>query len=378
MPSYSTPESVAIKALLNAEEFQIPVTQDDNDYFPDYLKTLIEKYLAYFDAHLIDKIQEIWQGQPESKAHLIKITHGIATGIINAVNYYYEGKIHNATDTFNSVLNEIEFGNLTIVDKIDTGKNFYRARRSDANKIKRADIFHNPFEKRQFVNTSRYSVPGLPALYLGGSVYVCWEEFDRPPIKDIFFSRFSNKTPLNIIKIQRFDDFFKDLPSGDIRTLDETTFILMYVCTFPLSIACSIKTKEAKGSFKPEYIIPQLLLQYVADNEEIDGILFPSTKVDYKNVDNVSSYNYVFPVKHVAKKGFCTNLLAKFELTEPTSLELEALIHYSEIKVREAGYVNPLPGSLTIVEGVDSPYIMTSFGRIEETLIERTLASPTN
>lgn len=51
------------------------------------------------------------------------------------------------------------------------------------------------------------------------------------------------------------------------------------VFMWPLIAACSIKVKHREDSFKPEYIVPQLLLQWIRNNQEIDGIRFSSTHI---------------------------------------------------------------------------------------------------
>ena len=43
-------------------------------------------------------------------------------------------------------------------------------------------------KKLKSVSTNRYSVPGFPALYLGDTTYVCWEEFNKFRIRDLWFS----------------------------------------------------------------------------------------------------------------------------------------------------------------------------------------------
>ena len=58
---------------------------------------------------------------------------------------------------------------------------FFRARKiSRLTRPTRRDLFHVPFEEREKLASQRYSIPGVPCLYLGSSAYVCWEELGRP------------------------------------------------------------------------------------------------------------------------------------------------------------------------------------------------------
>ena len=54
--------------------------------------------------------------------------------------------------------------------------------------LKYTDLFHIPIDKRGIVNTNRYSAPGFPCLYLGTSIYACWEELGRPSMSQSMVS----------------------------------------------------------------------------------------------------------------------------------------------------------------------------------------------
>jgi hypothetical protein len=154
-----------------------------------------------------------------------------------------------------------------------------------------------------------------------------------------------------------------------------TTSLLRYLLLLPLAIACSIKTREPNGTFKPEYIIPQLLLQYVIASKEVDGIMFPSTKVAYHQSRQVPAYNYIFPVKQSSDAGFCNKLVSDFILTEPTSTEIETLLNYSGTLPLPLDRFNAVPGEISLVEGVWTPYQGTAFGRLEEIMHTRPAAT---
>ncbi len=179
---------------------------------------------------------------------------------------------------------------------------------------------------RHLVATNRYSVPGFPALYLGDSAYVCWEEFGRHRLRDLTFAAFENKRDVRVVDINNLKEFNAELNAAT-NPLYKLTDIMRYVCTYPLILACTCLVLERKGSFKPEYIVPQLLLQYVSQQANVDGVKFPSSRIDYNALQNVKAYNYVFPVKTNAQTGYCKSLKDVFVLTHPTSLELEEVIN---------------------------------------------------
>jgi hypothetical protein len=97
--------------------------------------------------------------------------------------------------------------------------------------------------------------------------------------------------------------------------------LVRYLVTWPLIAATSIVSKTKDAPFKEEYIIPQLLMQWVSQTHKLDGIKYLSTKAGKKGVDErIGNFiNYVFPVKTSKKKGLCHFLTDRFLLTLPVS-----------------------------------------------------------
>jgi hypothetical protein len=152
-------------------------------------------------------------------------------------------------------------------------------------------------------------------------------------------------------------------------------FLARYLAVFPLCIACSIKTKSDTDTFKPEYIIPQLLLQYVTTEKGVAGIKFPSTRIDYHRIRGVPAYNYVFPVKESRSTGYCTELVDTFLLTEPTSVEIESFLNSAALSGAPAKTIPTASDYISLVHGVRTPYQETTFGRMEEILRSRAALS---
>lgn len=366
-----------IKPLLTEEVFQIPIKQEGDLSFPIFLEMELNKYILEFEKKINPLIDETVDfGIPEKEIILNKIKIFSGT-LVEVINLYYQGKIYEAIKKFNSSLNEIVFNEINTSYKIKKGTKFYRARKDNESHFSTKDLFHIKLEDRVNVTTKRYSIPGFPALYLGESTYVCWEEFDRTKFRSLWFSKFHNTIDLKIILIERLEDFLIEVEK--VSRDFQLTFILRYLVTFPLSIACSIKVKKANANFKPEYIIPQLLLQYVSKDEKFDGIKFPSTKINYSKLKNVPSYNFVFPIKTNKEKGFCDFLTNVFELTEPTSLEIEEVLDNPHKQNAVHGY-SPYNEDkyFEIIEGLKTIYDSSAFGKIEKRLNHRVLKKVNN
>ena len=66
---------------------------------------------------------------------------------------------------------------------LEAGSSLYRIRvkRDDEKYVEfnYSDMFHIPLDKKGIIHTQRYSSPGYPCLYVGESIYACWEEMHR-------------------------------------------------------------------------------------------------------------------------------------------------------------------------------------------------------
>lgn len=349
-----------LEDILTSSEFDLPIQQLGNTHFPEFLRSRLDRYKDFIEETVLKKINE--EDLIGRDGEILQIIKKLSDFLIEVIDLYYKGELLESIRTFNDALDYIfyhdaEHSNIE-------GINLYRARRENGVRFTKEDLFHIKFEERHLVASNRFSIPGFPALYLGGSTYVCWEEFNRYNLRDLQFSRFRNTRNLKIIKLQRGEDFLTDSYSKpNLKQLD----ILPYIVTFPLMIASSIKTKYPKGNFKAEYIIPQLLLQYVSKNSEIDGIKFLSTRVDYSRLKMVDAYNYVFPVKTKQETGFCSRLVDLFEVTESTSLMLEEIKFNTRHAVALSEFAKGR-GQIDFTNNDPSDYSTTAFGRIEEAL----------
>ncbi|MFH6969124.1 hypothetical protein [Flavobacterium sp. FlaQc-28] len=355
---------------IELKDFEIPILQENDDYFPEFLESHLSNFITLYEKKLVPYVDEKLIFTSGNKDVIISKIRSLSKTLIDVVNYFYAGEIHKATETFNTGLDNVFFkdlAELNVVTNIPIETNFYRARKSENKRFDRKDLFHINFNLRHIVSTNRYSIPGFPALYFGDNTYICWEEFDRPDLKELNFSLFKNTRALKVIQLLRIEDLLSQLSESNNQSIP---FLLTYFTFFPLSIACSIKVKHVSGNFKPEYIIPQLLLQYISENKYLDGLKFPSTKIDYSKLHKMSPYNYVFPVKCVKKEGFCDTLSDTFHCSQPTSLNLEEII-YNPTGTTHRMPETPDERKLELIEEIKSPYTQTSFGKLEFRLKNR-------
>lgn len=363
--------------ILKSNIFHIDKIYPSYDYFPDYVNDRLEEYVkAISDVKFWNEFLKIhYPNNPEmldTPLSFVSMIEGFTKCLSETITSYYKGKINGAYKSIGEGLEKkilwptsIIFDE-AIVTKNPEELNLYRIRRKEDKAFTKGDMFHIPFEKRGKVSTQRYSIPGHPSLYLGDSIYVCWEELGQPYMREVYGVKVQNTESIKLIEILRVEDF-----EARIKLLDGpelSTEIMRFVLTYPLTIACSVKTKERGATFKPEYIVPQLFLQYIMENKEgkIDGIKYFSTLIDIDRVENVGIYNYVFPTRTLKEKDFCDDLTKKFSMTEPLFYEHE------EISKSNATFYGPGTRKDVLIElntGKKTPYDWTAF-RLMESVLE--------
>lgn len=277
--------------------------------FPEKLNSALKEYERVLRAF------EESSNNKEGKIEL-EVVEEIIKSITSATEAIYEGKPALAFSYIKDTAWRFE----KLVYDIPENTSFYRMRSIEG--VERAslackDMFHIPFDKRGIVSTQRYSIPGYPCLYLGEAVFGCWKELGQPNLDSCMVSRLINKKILKVWDLRvpektKWKD--RDVLSSNIRL-------------FPLVVACMFKVKDSKAVFKHEYIIPQLLLQIILENNTIDGIMYTSVHKnnDFKFPDFVDT-NYVFPIKEQGPDfTHCPQLCDIFRITKPTSEEYEKI-----------------------------------------------------
>jgi len=246
----------------------------------------------------------------------------------------------------------------------------------------RSDIFHIPFEKRQYATVARYSIPGFPSLYLGRSVYACWEEMKRPSFDNLYVSRFNFAKATRILRLD-YDpyDLLREIHEIHYDNSDFQKNLKTFLSLWPLQLSCSIPTRCNNASFYPEYIIPQMLMQWIR-NKDIAGICYRTTRVPLKykvkfTFDNrqyppvypLILNNYVFPVKSNQSKGYCSELSKLFQCTDPILwgvLESSSFVRPDDQKQ----LLNAL--NFHLAPNVKIPYAQSVFGKCQLNLLSKT------
>lgn len=324
--------------LLGSENLKLPY---ENKYgIGKLLKSKYDEFLKELKAFSREC-------KSESMEMAIKKIELSTKGIIESIHKYLSGDIIGAGNTFYGIVEQNETSIKKISDYYDkyVFRTYYKARIEKDKVIEsKEDIFHIPFESRYLVKNQRYSVSGFPCIYLGATPYTCYEELGRPKEKHMYFTKVEIPKTYKFITIGLLPYELKKRLQGNSGNED---IIINYLEMLPIIMACSVKVDESKrgGAFKEEYIIPQLITQWLVTSERsYDGILYFSTATRTYSRYNYRLYqNLVIPVKEIKTSGYCPKLLKEIKLTKPISAK--GITFLKEYKFKKFPQCGKLGGS---------------------------------
>ncbi len=156
---------------------------------------------------------------------------------------------------------------------------FFKARIA-AEEINIKDMLHIPLDKRGLIATQRFSIAGLPCLYLSTTSFGTWLELGTPEFDVFQVSAFQIPMDLKVLNLC-ISQWMINGASSFIGRDDEKEAVFNFLEIFPLIIATSYHVSERNRNFKSEYIISQLVMQ-VCNDLGIDGVAYLSKRTkDY-------------------------------------------------------------------------------------------------
>lgn len=293
----------------------------------------------------------------EEFAALVSAADKNAKKILNVLKYYQGADLKSAQEEFDSLLNFLQpylFWS-TIDDWVSVeyktkkkwtsfrttrGHAFFRVRgvkeRTDKIQNNPDELFHIPLSKRNLTNNERFSIAGFPSLYLSTMLPLAWQESGYP--QKYYYSEYQ------YLKLdgrdRNFDDEFVFLALYSPREICNwgiaekyndfelwLTVAVKCLMMYPLVLACSFVNHSGKGAYKQEYVVPQMLMQWVLRNKEIVQGISYFTCVDISMMPSeYCAYNVVIPAMEPYDiKKYSQRLRDEFIWTKPQYFELPLL-----------------------------------------------------
>ncbi len=278
---------------LNYEEYCTPfVINNDNEYV-SALESKLKSLIDNFEFCGAD-------------SDIIEIAKDTCRKIINSIDLYYKGGIVDAQTIINELINSFDDDSYAI-----TGINnsiafpgfgqenlevqFFRARLSErVEGYKANEMLHIPFNKREIIKSQRFSIPGLPCLYLGNTTYDCWIELGRPA--DYMFNVSpalldNTQKVLNLaVSIRYFYEYLTPKDTCDVAEMKKEMLTLLKLVI--LNICTSYRVINDDRNFKSEYIVSQMIM-LACKKRGLDGIAYFSKRIISEMFSSIYSVNLV-------------------------------------------------------------------------------------
>ena len=327
------------REIIKDEKLYLPIRWDGKD-FEDKLNDLFHLYIQKI-RFLVKKDEMLSNGVYLSKGYNeIKL---ICNLLIESIHAYHNGFPAQAYGFLGEVMNLLMKRPLNIYQKSGTlglkMKDYlflYRLRKVKDNALHdRKDLFHVPAGCRSNISTCRYSIAGYPSLYLTTSVKLGKEELGTS--KNVIVSRYQlirSQRQINIRVLElaiKPQDFYPDEQQEQGNAVKKREFDMPYLMLYetrsnylrwyPLIAACSFIRANRDAPFASEYIIPQLLMQWVRNQLNSDDLM----GIRYFSCASARAsdmgFDYVFPVNNTDYEGnYCTVLRDAFGLTVPVRI----------------------------------------------------------
>lgn len=335
------------------------IYQIEQLYFYEYTSSYILDKVKQQKQKLLRLLQNLdnegYDFLGDSESVIISNIEHLYNSVLNSISFFLEGDYSESRDIIYDTF--FAYDNPQRVPlrakTVSPGGCFFRIRENNTYSLyEREEMFHIPFDKRELTSNQRFSMSGYPCLYLNQSIYGCWEELHRPNIDQCNIVRIKNVKSIKVISLS--------MPKLDLRTISQND-----IYNIVLSLVCSLKVDKPYAPFKPEYIIPQNVLNCLIKRNSrrraiiYHGIKYTSTIYGSKQCifnDKSLFENYVFPIQENKKAGLCRGLCDMFEVSDPTTMLINRL--------SKDAYNVYLPQR----EIRRTPYEMSEFGLLEDTL----------
>ncbi len=303
---------------ISFNEFNLPIViEKDSQYF-DSLKQILEDYLI--------KVISI----NNLPTQVLANTFRNINLIIKSIEHYYNADISDANSKINTILQRYQDSPFFVskssasyafkgIMPFNMKPNLYRARKGNL-EYHLNDFLHIPLDERGKIATQRFSIPGIPCIYLGTTSYVCWLELDKPLDNELNVSAFDipDVKVLNLALTQQLINGHSNSLNTTNTDNPEVQKLFHMIELWPLVCATSFRVKDNTRVFKSEYIVSHLIMQNLA-RLQIDGVAYISKKIKNDSDSFPQAVNLAIPVKTPPKKQTYGDICKKLLLTPPTN-----------------------------------------------------------
>lgn len=287
------------------------------------IKSRTESVISSFKRYVSDERDEICKNTGLQYSTILRKIDMTTKSVLQILSAFLGGNHEDALKLTYKMMKAMKF------DVILIDKPLYKCRENEKMyPFSKDEMFHISYDKRHLVGNQRFSLSGLPCLYLGGSSYICWEELGRKDFNMSNYCGYSLKEEVNV-----FDLLLPEIIANEHQ-----------IRRVVLILACSLAADRGH-IFKPEYILPQCMLHSLIkrskESRNVFCVRYYSTLLlngdaDYFvhgfSKESLSRYiNYVFPATSSQEKGYNEELREVFNQTDTISPIREILLNPSNL-----------------------------------------------
>ena len=356
---------------LSMPGFDLPIWIENHDEYDEVITREMKRYRDKLSS------KRRWQEDPS----FLEEVDSVISHIQNAIHLERRGEtwkaqqeIHEIIDNYcherffvNPMTSNFAFrGTAAFPDK-DEDKmeprqrealTFFRCRTGKFQK--QEELYPLSSSMLSFCSAQRYSLAGIPCLYLATTTYCCWMEIGRPEE----FSASSYKPTESGKKLRILNLAFSQKQMHNLGKDSRAAYLL-----FPLVMAVSVAVKNprADANFRPEYTISHLVMRCLREFG-IDGVAYCSSRID-DVLGFPHTINLAIPVFDETKT------FADFVITDPGTFSPQKRQCKGEGKQSEKSYLNKFyikeDDVLSYIScyGCAIHYLKTSFSEIDDSLV---------
>ena len=307
------------------------------DWISEHYKDLLLPIHIKEDSEYIDTIKKKYEDillafEGDEKTILLNFTNRI----IESIYAYFKNDAVSSYEIIFSLMKELSedpdashcfssFKDCSIPRNKKGNTQLFRAREGISYIEYHADkMGHVPFNQRSKCAANRYSIAGIPCLYLGNTSYVCWLEMGCPSDDKFCVSPYTIDGDLKFFNIA--------IPGHTLYSMleeeEENRHLFMYMIKiYLLEIATSVHVKQNDRQFHSEYIVSQNIMKSCI-KLNFNGIIYYSTHSSDNLMNLVCGYNIA--------------LYIDFKEEDDSSPIFESKTHHGD-SVNYAMFKNTLP-----------------------------------
>lgn len=340
----------------NINGFSLPITVNTND---EYRKTLEKKFLEYIEylnrpAFVYDKktlefiknecelilkiIDNLIDGKDQCAGKMIENMLSSFKGESFFISELDKSYSFRGIAPFYELQRECDNNYAEMMDKELT---FYRVRtKKGDDKESITDIehmLHLPYDLRDKADSMRFSVAGLPGLYLGTTTYVCSKECKWNGTDKLYASVFvpnSTGKKLKILNLTISQALINGIydRNSDANNAIRCKLQSDMLKIFPLVIATSFSVNNDE-KVKYQYLLSQALMRE-ANKNGIDGISYLSMKGE-NEFQYPQGVNIAIPAVDISEKNNYSKKCTGFNVSRP-------VMYDGQKGKKRASYINQI------------------------------------